>query len=48
MAVLEREPDPAALRGLAEVARRNGQSETAVVFSQEALRLASASPDRVA
>ncbi|HET9074869.1 MAG TPA: glycosyltransferase [Solirubrobacteraceae bacterium] len=43
MAVVEREPDAAALTGLAEVARRNGQAETARVFAAEALKLAASS-----
>jgi tetratricopeptide (TPR) repeat protein len=39
MAVLESAADAAALRGLAEVARRNGQDATARVFAAEALKV---------
>ena len=38
MAVVDQAPDAAALRGLAEVARRNGQPEAAHTFSVEALK----------
>ncbi|WP_249009148.1 glycosyltransferase family 2 protein [Conexibacter sp. DBS9H8] len=38
MTVVDSQPDAAALRGLAEVARRNGQDDTARVFAAEALK----------